>query len=137
LHLMTEEATKKREGENVLPDAKRAKVVESEESPISLNLLNEFKSPTPLSSAKFSPNGNFLACASEKIIVIYEADSLNPCCTLVGHLLGINDVAWSSDSRYLASASDDKNICIWDVQSGELLKTLRGHTNYVFLCEIQ
>ncbi|MEH2077766.1 MAG: hypothetical protein V7K57_25755, partial [Nostoc sp.] len=33
--------------------------------------------------------------------------------------------------QQLASASDDKTIKIWDVSSGQLLKTLTGHSNGV------
>lgn len=84
---------------------------------------------------------------------------------------GISDVAWSSDSNLLASASDDKTLKIWDMSSvnliyiyviyniysiysdavgvihisffpkffvmllkGKCLKTLKGHSNYVFCC---
>ena len=36
---------------------------------------------------------------------------------LNGHTLGISDVAWSSDSAFLASASDDTTIRIWDVDT--------------------
>ena len=36
---------------------------------------------------------------------------------LNGHTKGLSDVAWSSDSVYLASASDDTTIRIWDVDS--------------------
>ena len=51
---------------------------------------------------------------------------------LKGHEQGISDVVWSGDSRYLASASDDKSVKIWDVAVGEDLLTLEGHTSYVF-----
>jgi WD40 repeat protein len=30
--------------------------------------------------------------------------------------LGISDVAWSSDSRLLVSASDDKTLKIWELR---------------------
>jgi len=68
--------------------------------------------------------------------------------TLQGHTEGISDIAWASDGEYLASASDDKTIKIWSmeevchlhyrifpkndlVQRSEV-KTLNGHTNFVF-----
>lgn len=37
--------------------------------------------------------------------------------TMIGHTEGISDIAWSSASELLASASDDKTIRIWDVES--------------------
>lgn len=36
---------------------------------------------------------------------------------LNGHTKGLSDIAWSPDSVYLASASDDHTIRIWDVDS--------------------
>ena len=54
--------------------------------------------------------------------------------TISGHKLGISDVACSSDSRLLVSASDDKTLKIWELSSGKCLKTLKGHSNYVFCC---
>ena len=54
--------------------------------------------------------------------------------SIAGHKLGISDTAWSSDSRLLVSASDDKTLKIWEVATGKCLKTLKGHSNYVFCC---
>ena len=54
--------------------------------------------------------------------------------TISGHKLGISDVAWSSDSRLLVSASDDKTLKIWELSTGKCLKTLKGHSNYAFCC---
>ena len=51
---------------------------------------------------------------------------------MIGHEQGISDIAWSSCSNYLCSASDDKTVKIWDVATGARLRTLSGHTDYVF-----
>jgi COMPASS component SWD3 len=36
---------------------------------------------------------------------------------LAGHTEGLSDIAWSSDSQSLATASDDTTVRIWDVES--------------------
>ncbi|KAF2468687.1 WD40 repeat-like protein [Lindgomyces ingoldianus] len=51
--------------------------------------------------------------------------------TLEGHNDGVNAVAFSPDSKTLASASDDKTVKLWDVQSGAVLQTLKGHDDWV------
>jgi ribosome assembly protein 4 len=41
-------------------------------------------------------------------------------------------VAWSSDSRLLASASKDTTVKVWDVRTGKLKEDLPGHKDEVF-----
>ena len=37
--------------------------------------------------------------------------------TLAGHTQGISDVSWTQDSSHLATASDDKLIKVWDIET--------------------
>jgi WD40 repeat protein len=51
--------------------------------------------------------------------------------TLEGHGDGVNSVAFSHDSRLLASASADKTVKIWDASTGTLQRTLEDHGSRV------
>jgi WD40 repeat protein len=51
--------------------------------------------------------------------------------TLEGHSDSVNSVTFSYNSEWLASASFDRTVNIWDASSGECLQTLRGHSNFV------
>ncbi|MCC6818316.1 MAG: WD40 repeat domain-containing protein [Bacteroidia bacterium] len=46
--------------------------------------------------------------------------------SFVGHTDDINDLQLSPDGKYLASASNDKSIILWDVNSGKSYKKLSG-----------
>lgn len=53
--------------------------------------------------------------------------------TLHGHVAAVYMVAWSSDSRLLASSSKDSTIKVWSVDSFARPKeTLSGHLDEVF-----
>ncbi|GMH10342.1 hypothetical protein Nepgr_012183 [Nepenthes gracilis] len=100
-----------------------------------------------ISAVKFSDDGKFLGTASAdktartwslSTTSSFSDDNTSPNSPFslhqefLGHEQGISDLAFSSDSRYLSTASDDNTVRIWDVATGQLIKTLHGHTNYVF-----
>nr|POE78059.1 wd repeat-containing protein 5 [Quercus suber] len=74
-----------------------------------------------------------LGSAADCTIRIWDAYTGQLSHTLEGHLAGISTIAWSPDSKILASGSDDKIIRLWDISTGKCLPTpLVGHHNYVY-----
>jgi COMPASS component SWD3 len=51
------------------------------------------------------------------------------------HGAGVNDVAWNPHGTYLATVADDTLVRLWDAETGALLRTLPGHTNYAYCCQ--
>ena len=59
---------------------------------------------------------------------------IDPTTSLIGHSRGINDVAWSPTAAYVATASDDKTLRLWNAETGDAYVEFRGHANFVFAC---
>lgn len=56
---------------------------------------------------------------------------VSPLKQLSGHSDSISRIAWSPDGRWLASASRDKSVRVWDVSKGIVRHILNGHTGWV------
>jgi WD40 repeat protein len=83
----------------------------------------------------FSPDSRSLVTAERvaaHVVVVLDAESgrriRRP---LSGHSDKIDDVAYSPDGRFIASASHDQTVRVWDAKTGGLLQTFRGHTERV------
>ncbi len=79
----------------------------------------------------FSPGDTGLIAVSEyEKIWIWDLNQEKRLHTLEGHTSQVESLTFSSDAKFLASASLDKTVRIWDVETGLLLHTLT-HTDYV------
>ena len=112
--------------------------------------LPKLKHSGYLRTCKYNTTGNLLVSAGDnsdiclwdaqrhKIIRRYEYSSWegpHKKILKLGHSGIIRDCSFSADDKFLISAGDDKTLKLWDVKSGEMLHTFRGHISPVFICD--
>ncbi|HEY9825275.1 MAG TPA: NB-ARC domain-containing protein, partial [Stenomitos sp.] len=97
-------------------------------------------------SVAFSPDGNQLASASADCTVkVWDVTTGDCVHTLTGHddwlyavatLTCTTDTETTTDTEptgyYIASAGADRMIRIWDSQTGDCLRVLAGHTDWIY-----
>ncbi|PNJ90241.1 SNRNP40 isoform 2 [Pongo abelii] len=54
--------------------------------------------------------------------------------TLKGHSGAVMELHYNTDGSMLFSASTDKTVAVWDSETGERVKRLKGHTSFVNSC---
>ncbi len=98
-------------------------------------------------SVVFSSDGETIASSSnDRTIRLWNANTGELLRTLTGHVENVNTIAFSPDGNTIASGSgrlvylgggEDSGTCVgqeirlWNANTGELIKTLTGHTSVV------
>jgi WD40 repeat protein/tRNA A-37 threonylcarbamoyl transferase component Bud32 len=100
-------------------------------------LFSARRNPDMVPCVAFSPGGARLAFArgAEVVIERWKSGPGRGRHQLLAGAPGkagpVHGVAFTPDGRYLAGASGDGTIKVWDVASGRLVRTLRGHSGRV------
>lgn len=88
-----------------------------------MNAINEFA---------FSPCGNFLAVVSQDgFLRVFDYDQMDLVGTMRSYFGGLLCLAWSSDSRLIATGGEDDLITIWSVAERRVLARGQGHKSWV------
>lgn len=60
------------------------------------------------------------------------AEEKKPLARMTGHQQLVNDVKFSPDASFIASASFDKSVRLWDGRTGKFIAVFRGHVQAVY-----
>ncbi len=83
--------------------------------------------PGAIYAVAISPSGETVATAgSDRIIRLWNAETLQQKLPLEGHAGPVNSLSFSSRGHRLASAGWDRTVRIWDTDSGSLVKSFEA-----------
>ncbi len=83
-----------------------------------------------ITSVSFIDDNRLLAGSSDGTVRLWDV-ATEKHIALTGHKEPVGGVCFSPDGQILASGRWDKTVCLWNVKTGKLIKTLIGHTNHV------
>lgn len=87
-------------------------------------------------TCKFSPSGSVIASGShDKHILLWRTyGECENYMMLQGHKNAVLELHWTSDGERIVSASPDKSVRAWDAATGEQVKKMSEHDNFVNSC---
>ncbi|EGR52992.1 uncharacterized protein TRIREDRAFT_53862, partial [Trichoderma reesei QM6a] len=101
----------------------------------------KYKPGSAIRAVKFSPNAALLAYTQGPEVFLWDWHSNKLRHTYIGHVEPIDGLAFSHNSYYLASGSDDKTVRVWStsekkegeeaIEVRDSLCNLLGHGDYV------
>ncbi len=87
-----------------------------------------------INCVRFSQNSKQIATSSQdRLIKLWNSDTLMLTMTLKGHKRGVWDVQFSPVDQQLASASGDCTIKVWNLQDGSILHNLEHNASVLRL----
>jgi len=102
---------------------------------VQVKQLGELKYGSPVYAVNFAPDGATLAASGGKDIILWDVASgkqlqlLSPKETAL--VPAVACLAFAPDGKTLAAGSFDSIIRLWDVEKGQLLRAIEGHTSAV------
>jgi len=83
-----------------------------------------------------APGVELLASGSQDArVIIWSVDTRRALHKITGHTMYIRDLAWSPDGKFLASASSDNSVKVWDAMAGfEAHPVFHEHGPHSVLC---
>uniref|UniRef100_A0A1B6D9D7 U3 small nucleolar RNA-associated protein 15 homolog n=1 Tax=Clastoptera arizonana TaxID=38151 RepID=A0A1B6D9D7_9HEMI len=92
--------------------------------------LNRFKETAY--GGSYRSDGRLLCAGSQEASVkLFDVESKSLLRVFKGHTSPVHRSYFTSDKTHIASFSDDKTVCIWDVPSEKKLYTFSEHNDYV------
>jgi U3 small nucleolar RNA-associated protein 15 len=77
-------------------------------------------------------DGKLIGAGSGKVVKVFQAEQSGPAMRVFkGHSDDVLSVGFSLDKVRVLSGAQDKTAKFWDLATGECLRTLRGHGDYV------
>jgi energy-coupling factor transporter ATP-binding protein EcfA2 len=104
------------------------------------HLANPSEAPQPVCvgldvrSVAFRPDGKLIACGSGRGEIVQAPLGGNAAAppTMRGHTSSVNALSFSRDGAYLASASSDSTVRLWNLKAPSASIVLPGHQSWVW-----